>query len=516
MKSALTTQQGEAWLLSQRPATHYELPALVQTLDARDVITTPALQIATQELHRYAESTGKLPSSELITFTLQAYGVPLWGAELRAWPTAPTPSERIARAKLILSQRGQEDSSFPSYLGESIKDRGNRWRHLALSAPALLTLKSTSKQGAKLGAKQSDSPRVVFQLPAQLSAPKAILMDDSGALTQLPVHQENLSGWVVTLPPRDDRSAQELELLARSSFGLRPLVQLTFQSGPLTQRWSPPPAQPTPHHNAPIQVTREWLSRQVNATRARYRLPALTMDPHLNKIAQLHAQEMRDTAYFGHRSPRHGSPIKRLKSSGYVALKVGENIARNTTLLGAHRSLMYSLGHRQNMLDPEVTRLGIGVLWHQGAYLITQLYSLPATVYKVSDLPQLTESLYRVAQLSAPHQVNTCADHQPSALCSALLQTFTHLDSLSTNELPQPVTPDALLARSAHLLRDTEVTAWVAYSDALEAIEVPHNLLIEGSYLALKVRLYQPKSSRRPRLEVWGVSARARHPSPHP
>jgi len=46
---------------------------------------------------------------------------------------------------------------------------------------------------------------------------------------------------------------------------------------------------------------------------------------------------------------------------GVAAARVSENLARNASLEDAHRSLMRSLGHRQNILDRGVDHVGIGV-----------------------------------------------------------------------------------------------------------------------------------------------------------
>ena len=82
--------------------------------------------------------------------------------------------------------------------------------------------------------------------------------------------------------------------------------------------------------------------------------------------------------YFGHQSPVSGSPFDRLKAAGITYTRAGENLAYAQSVAVAHRALMDSPGHRENILRPEFTRIGIGVI-NAGAYgrMVTQLFITP-------------------------------------------------------------------------------------------------------------------------------------------
>ena len=82
--------------------------------------------------------------------------------------------------------------------------------------------------------------------------------------------------------------------------------------------------------------------------------------------------------YFGHESPVAGSPFDRLKAAGITYARAGENLAYAQSVAVAHRALMDSPGHRENILRPEFTRIGIGVI-SAGAYgrMVTQLFITP-------------------------------------------------------------------------------------------------------------------------------------------
>jgi uncharacterized protein YkwD/uncharacterized membrane protein required for colicin V production len=116
----------------------------------------------------------------------------------------------------------------------------------------------------------------------------------------------------------------------------------------------------------------------VNDERTSRGLAALTLDPRLVPIARQHSEEMFRLKYFGHQSPANGSPFDRLMSAGVSYSRAGENLAFAQSLAVAHRSLMDSPGHRENILQPDFTRVGIGVI-SAGPYgrMFTQLFIRP-------------------------------------------------------------------------------------------------------------------------------------------
>lgn len=90
---------------------------------------------------------------------------------------------------------------------------------------------------------------------------------------------------------------------------------------------------------------------------------------------------MRDHDFFAHVSPSTGQAGDRLAAAGYRARAHAENIALQGSLHAAQAALLASLGHRRNILNPDVTHVGIGVAgrdadgrpeWH-----LTQIFALP-------------------------------------------------------------------------------------------------------------------------------------------
>jgi uncharacterized protein YkwD len=129
---------------------------------------------------------------------------------------------------------------------------------------------------------------------------------------------------------------------------------------------------------APDPVAERQLFDLVNEERVQLGLGALVSDERLVPVARSHSEEMFKLKYFSHESPVTGSPFDRLKAAGITYSRAGENLAYAQSVSIAHRALIQSPGHRENILRPEFTRLAIGVI-NAGAYgrMFTQLFLTP-------------------------------------------------------------------------------------------------------------------------------------------
>jgi uncharacterized YkwD family protein len=124
------------------------------------------------------------------------------------------------------------------------------------------------------------------------------------------------------------------------------------------------PAQEAPKAEASAELTadEQQMLDLVNQEREKQGLPALKADPELTKVARVKAKDMIDNNYFDHNSPTYGSPFDMMKKFGVEYNTAGENLAGNSSVEGAHTSLMNSQGHRENILKADYTSVGIGVV----------------------------------------------------------------------------------------------------------------------------------------------------------
>lgn len=124
----------------------------------------------------------------------------------------------------------------------------------------------------------------------------------------------------------------------------------------------------------------------VNEERSAAGLRALTWDDRLLPVARQHSEEMFKLKYFAHQSPVSGSPFDRVKNAGITYSRAGENLAYAQSVSVAHRGLMQSQGHRENILRPEFTHIAIGVV-SAGPYgrMLTQVFRDTLTVRQLHE-----------------------------------------------------------------------------------------------------------------------------------
>lgn len=117
-----------------------------------------------------------------------------------------------------------------------------------------------------------------------------------------------------------------------------------------------------------LSAEEEGLLDEVNRERSARGLRTLLIDPKMVAIARRHSQEMVSSNYFAHDSPANGSLLDRVTSTGANGwIVAGENLAGAASVDSAHQAVLGSPPHKENMLDPRYTHVGIGVA-HGGPY----------------------------------------------------------------------------------------------------------------------------------------------------
>jgi uncharacterized YkwD family protein/spore coat assembly protein SafA len=98
----------------------------------------------------------------------------------------------------------------------------------------------------------------------------------------------------------------------------------------------------------------------VNQERAKAGLKSLASDSSLSAMALDKAKDMYINHYFDHTSPTYGSPFDMMNSYGIKYTYAGENIAMGQrTPQEVMNAWMNSTGHRQNILSPNYTKIGL-------------------------------------------------------------------------------------------------------------------------------------------------------------
>ncbi|PZE19685.1 CAP domain-containing protein [Paenibacillus xerothermodurans] len=133
---------------------------------------------------------------------------------------------------------------------------------------------------------------------------------------------------------------------------------------------------PAPANNAQQQPASETATSAyasqvvtlVNQERAKAGLQPLAEDKALSAMALDKAKDMYHNGYFDHNSPTYGSPFDMMKSYGINYTYAGENIAKGQrTPQEVMNGWMNSPGHKQNILSPNFTK--IGVAYYNGEWV---------------------------------------------------------------------------------------------------------------------------------------------------
>ena len=102
------------------------------------------------------------------------------------------------------------------------------------------------------------------------------------------------------------------------------------------------------------------LINLINAERASHGLGPVRMSNVLMQVARAHSQDMIDRDFFDHVNPDGWGPRDRLDNAGYNWMTYGENIgAGYSSAELMSNGWMNSSGHRANMLNTEVTEIGV-------------------------------------------------------------------------------------------------------------------------------------------------------------
>ena len=112
------------------------------------------------------------------------------------------------------------------------------------------------------------------------------------------------------------------------------------------------------------QFDREILEL-VNQERADAGIDPLSINSQLDEVANLHTDEMVQADLLSHQLPNEADMEARFSETGYDGMVVAENLAAGGgTLFDTPEEVvegwMNSPEHRENILNPEFTDLGVG------------------------------------------------------------------------------------------------------------------------------------------------------------
>jgi hypothetical protein len=146
-----------------------------------------------------------------------------------------------------------------------------------------------------------------------------------------------------------------------------------------------------------ISENERALFDAANSERARRSLPALHWDESLAAAARKHANRMAFYNVLEHQLSGEPDLKARLTEAGARFSMIAENIAVASSPQTIHSGWMNSPGHRGNILNPDLTAVGIAAVRGSGGLFAVQDFSLPVTILSIEQQERKVISLLAAA-----------------------------------------------------------------------------------------------------------------------
>lgn len=280
---------------------------------------------------------------------------------------------------------------------------------------------------------------------APYDRPKVVVTAPGGAVETLPltVQGRAFSGSLRCLV----RGRYQVEVLGEDKGGPTVLANFPWYCGQAPPSLTGPPAGESDAPWRDARDAEQQVLRLLNQDRQRAGLPPLPADERLAAVARAHCQDMVEHHFVAHVSPRTGGPSDRVRRAGIAAAQVSENLAQARSPREAEEGLMGSPGHRGNILDPRVSRVGIGVQETTGVagirqLVLTQLFLAEPEKLDLRDAParvvrtlQTQRRAAGRAELIVDGELNELAARTAEAIARKQIPED-HADALLDKALP--------------------------------------------------------------------------------
>lgn len=195
--------------------------------------------------------------------------------------------------------------------------------------------------------------------------PRVIVTYPEGETEELKVKDDITGrGFSTTVLFTKGKGKYEVEIAGSDSLG--PFVAGLFPvyAGESAQE---EPLDTTEEQTASLYSTSEEAEKAmfdlINKDRQQMGLNLLRWNSEVANVAREHSRDMALNRFFGHVSPTRGTLEDRMALNPNISASIMlENVAMNKTVEDAEEGLMDSPGHRQNILNKDVTEVGVGIV----------------------------------------------------------------------------------------------------------------------------------------------------------
>lgn len=138
------------------------------------------------------------------------------------------------------------------------------------------------------------------------------------------------------------------------------------------------------------QSAEDDLFALLNEARAASGKPPLERSEALDRVARLHSTDMRQKRYRSHIAPDGSTPNDRAERANIRSGLVLENIGEGPAMRDIHQGFVDSPSHRANLLNADVTHVGVGVVPADPrgeTWVVTQVFVTMTSDVDVAEAP---------------------------------------------------------------------------------------------------------------------------------
>ena len=196
-----------------------------------------------------------------------------------------------------------------------------------------------------------------------------------------------------------------------------------------------------PHHSSEPSGPEKELFEAANRERAAEDLPPLEWDPGLAAAARRHVLRMAEEKLLEHQYSGEASLRDRAAAAGAHFSLVAENIAVAQDAEAVHMAWMHSPGHRGNILDANLTAIGIATVRARGYLFAAQDFSRAVESLTFDEQEQRVAALLSASGFKA---TTGSADARKTCLTDAgnpgKPGVFYRFETADLSKLPENVT----------------------------------------------------------------------------
>jgi len=322
------------------------------------------------------------------------------------------------------------------------------------------------------------------------AAPRVVFTDPAGGVHEAPV-ATGAGRFTGELELPELRGTYRVEVLVDTERGPTVAALFPLHLGVAAPRLPVLRILPSGEERVSEAELEAQALERIAAARDAAGLPKLIADASLADVARHFARAMLERGFFGHKDPEGRDAEDRLRAAGQDFDRVAENLSLAPSLVEADESLLASPAHRRNVLDPEMSHVGVGVLRSPapgaGVLLVQLFVRRPQAPQPdaARELQRALRSARRARGLPDPRR-DPALDRGARAL-------LRHLDPSDEWE---PAAARALLLRRAALAaglpEDLAISAWLLQEERLPPLDLSS---AEGLLRAERLGLAQARRS---------------------